>query len=133
MRPQYPFLILVLAAIMVVSACGAQPSRSGVYGLAVVENSSRSAASPSPLPDDFGSTVLGQFPDPHAVVVIMSAGQHPDKIVARVVAGADGTFRVTLPPGNYTVRGKNMPSFFAVPAPVKRDVYVRLIVPTKEL
>lgn len=131
MRIWFTLTAFILCAVVVACGCGTS-QKSGIYGLAVVVNSNKSTASPSPLPDDFGSTVFGQYPDPHAIILVKS-GQADGKIIARVVAGSDGTFKIALPPGEYWLQGKNLPTFFGVPAPVDRGAYSRLIVPAKEL
>ena len=118
-------LVLLLALGLV--ACGHQSAPStGVYGLAV-RDLSRTNPSASPLPDGFGYAVW-QTPAPRATITVRSAD---GTVVTRLVAGADGTFRVALPPGSYYLQGEKLPKFFWTSIPLKPGVWARLLVTTR--
>jgi hypothetical protein len=120
--------LLALAALSL-AACGSSPP-DGVLGLAVVRDNGVSV-SPAPLPAGFGESDGSVVPDPGALVVISSDAT--DKEVARVRADAEGIFRAELPPGAYSVRGADLPNFFAEPLSVAKGAgQVRLIVQTAE-
>jgi hypothetical protein len=119
-------LLLVLVSLGMV-ACGQPESGSGVNGLAVVELLEKNP-SPSSLPAGFGDAIWDE-PDPGATVTVRG---RQGGVVARIVAGADGTLRVALPPGDYWLQGGKMPKFFWTVAPIVDGEWILAKVTTDE-
>ena len=112
-------LTVILAATLSLASCGtASPragsstsSTSGVYGITLVNQGGMMTAlpTPSPLPGGLGTSVL--VPDPrHVVLIRVAGGPDAGKLIARVRSGAQGLFRVALPPGRYLLKGPDIGS-----------------------
>ncbi len=119
-------IAIALAVALGASACGhrSTPS-SGIIGLAASHLPSTNP-SPSPLPDGFGDSVWYE-PDARAAVTVRNGS---GDVIARLVAGKDGTFRIALPPGSYYLQGEKLPKFFWTPMTLKPGVWARVDVTT---
>jgi len=95
--------ILALAAMLSAAACaGAHgagspgASDSGIKGRTMVDGGCPVVREQSPCPDR-----------PLSARLTITSGD-PERTVAETTSGADGHFRISLPPGTYTIRPANL-------------------------
>ena len=130
---RFIFITLLLVAVLGLAACGgggphptASPSPvSGIYGIAVTDpvGAVSVTTTPSPLPGGFGDS--RQVPIAHAHLVVKD--KH-GATVARITADGQGIFRLSLPPGAYTVWGTTGYTAQKTSVTVSADGYTRAVV-----
>ena len=106
-----PALAVLLACAMPLASCGAsKPEVPGTVSGAVV---SGHGAPPLDEPGGMGGVLADPLlPQPHVTVLVKAtSGTEAGKAVANVKTDSKGDFRVTLPPGRYSIYEKKWPGF----------------------
>lgn len=121
MRRYRYVLALVVIATLLLGACGHRATpQSGVAGIVTINQGGfqTKVSTASPLPGGFG--VSTDVPVAGALVSAKAlTGPQADHIVAHVKADAHGLFRLSLPPGSY--------SLFTMSGPVANSGTVVLV------
>jgi hypothetical protein len=130
-RRQLTGLVVLLAALALLPACGSSATpASGIYGIAVTNRGGMipyPPPSPSPLPSGFG--LSDSVPAGNADLVVTAVdGSRAGKVVARLYADPQGIFRLSLLPGTYSVSGTGFTRQSTIVS-VQSGAFTRAVVP----
>jgi hypothetical protein len=111
-KKAHPALAVLAILLMVLTACGGGSSRpsapGGVSGVVVVGYLTMPLT--GPVAEGMGGGLLDNEPLPHVTVVVRgTSGASAGKVVAEVRTNDQGSFRVALPRGSYSIYAGKCP------------------------